>query len=104
MTVSELCAAGVASILVPLVVSTTSHQQDNARWMAAHGAAWHVPQPECTPEHLAGLLGSINRSTLVAMAGKARSLARPHATQALADMVESVLPSHFPWQKAKAAS
>jgi UDP-N-acetylglucosamine--N-acetylmuramyl-(pentapeptide) pyrophosphoryl-undecaprenol N-acetylglucosamine transferase len=30
ITVSELCAAGVASILVPLVVSTTAHQRDNA--------------------------------------------------------------------------
>ena len=30
VTVSELCAAGVASVLVPLIVSTTSHQRDNA--------------------------------------------------------------------------
>ena len=30
ITVSELCAAGVASVLVPLVISTTSHQRDNA--------------------------------------------------------------------------
>ena len=30
ITVSELCAAGVPSILVPLIVSTTAHQRDNA--------------------------------------------------------------------------
>ena len=36
VTVSELCAAGVAAVLVPLVVSTTSHQRDNAAW---HGGA-----------------------------------------------------------------
>ena len=46
ITISELCAAGVPSILVPLVVSTTSHQRDNAAWMAQHGAALHLPQAE----------------------------------------------------------
>ena len=35
ITVSELCAAGVAAVLVPFVASTTSHQRDNAEWMAA---------------------------------------------------------------------
>ena len=35
ITVSELCAAGVPSILIPLVVSTTAHQRDNAEFMAA---------------------------------------------------------------------
>ncbi|EJN06856.1 undecaprenyldiphospho-muramoylpentapeptide beta-N-acetylglucosaminyltransferase, partial [Herbaspirillum sp. YR522] len=38
ITVSELTAAGVASVLVPLAVSTTSHQIDNAKWMGANGA------------------------------------------------------------------
>ena len=39
ITVSELCAAGVPAILVPLVVSTTAHQRDNAAWMAGRQAA-----------------------------------------------------------------
>src|SRR4029077_12001014 len=42
VTVSELCAAGVASVLVPLIASTTSHQRDNAAWMAQRGAALHL--------------------------------------------------------------
>jgi UDP-N-acetylglucosamine--N-acetylmuramyl-(pentapeptide) pyrophosphoryl-undecaprenol N-acetylglucosamine transferase len=46
ITVSELCAAGVAAILVPLIVSTTAHQRDNALWMAGQGAALHLPQAE----------------------------------------------------------
>jgi UDP-N-acetylglucosamine--N-acetylmuramyl-(pentapeptide) pyrophosphoryl-undecaprenol N-acetylglucosamine transferase len=37
ITVSELAVAGVASVLVPLVVSTTHHQRTNAEFMAAHG-------------------------------------------------------------------
>jgi UDP-N-acetylglucosamine--N-acetylmuramyl-(pentapeptide) pyrophosphoryl-undecaprenol N-acetylglucosamine transferase len=39
ITVSELCAAGVPALLVPLIVSTTAHQRDNAAWMAGQGAA-----------------------------------------------------------------
>jgi UDP-N-acetylglucosamine--N-acetylmuramyl-(pentapeptide) pyrophosphoryl-undecaprenol N-acetylglucosamine transferase len=46
ITVSELCAAGVPAVLVPLVVSTTAHQRDNAQWLAAQGGAVHLPQPE----------------------------------------------------------
>ena len=42
-TVSELCAAGVPALLVPLIVSTTAHQRDNAEYMARHGAAMHQP-------------------------------------------------------------
>ena len=53
VTVSELCAGGVAGVLVPLVVSTTAHQRDNAQWMAGQGAALHLPQSELTPQGLA---------------------------------------------------
>ena len=77
VTVSELCAAGVASVLVPLVVSTTSHQRDNAQWMAKQGAGIHLPQTELTPQRLAEMLKSLTRDALLNMATKARALARP---------------------------
>src|SRR5258706_509968 len=38
ITISELTAAGVAGVLVPFMASTTSHQRDNAIWMAQLGA------------------------------------------------------------------
>jgi UDP-N-acetylglucosamine--N-acetylmuramyl-(pentapeptide) pyrophosphoryl-undecaprenol N-acetylglucosamine transferase len=72
VTVSELCAAGVPAVLVPLVVSTTSHQRDNAQFMAQHGAALHLPQSEMTPEKLAELLPGLDRAQLLSMAEKAR--------------------------------
>lgn len=80
ITVSELCAAGVASALVPLVVSTTSHQRDNAEYLASYGAAFHLPQPQLTAANLAALLGRLTRDELQRMAARARELAR--ATQA----------------------
>ncbi len=91
ITVSELCAAGVASVLVPLVVSTTSHQRDNAAWMAERGAARHLPQAEMNPQQLAQLLQQMTREQLLAMAQAARGLARPKAAAAVADQIEKMV-------------
>jgi UDP-N-acetylglucosamine--N-acetylmuramyl-(pentapeptide) pyrophosphoryl-undecaprenol N-acetylglucosamine transferase len=91
VTVSELCAAGVAAVLVPLVVSTTAHQRDNAAWLAVHGAGIHLPQGELTPHRLADLLSSLTREALLAMATKARALARPKAAARVADQIEGLV-------------
>ena len=91
VTVSELCAAGVAAVLVPLVVSTTSHQRDNAQWLASHGAGVHLPQSELTPRKLADLLAGFTRDALQAMAAKARALAMPHAAARVADQIERLV-------------
>ena len=91
VTVSELCVAGVAAVLVPLIVSTTSHQRDNAQWLAGQGAGIHLPQSELTPRGLADLLSGLTREALLAMAMKARALARPKAAARVADEVERLV-------------
>jgi len=91
VTVSELCAAGVASVLVPLVVSTTSHQRDNAELMAVRCAALHLPQSELAPQRLADLLRGLSRPALLAMAQKARALAKPRAAAHVADQIEGLV-------------
>ena len=78
-------------MLVPLVVSTTSHQRDNAQWLASHGAAIHLPQGELTARSLADLLMGLTRETLLVMASKARALAKPHASQRVADRIEAMV-------------
>ena len=93
ITVSELCAAGVPALLVPLIVSTTSHQRDNAEHMARHGAAIHLPQSELTPERLADVLRGLDRDTLRTMADKARALSRPHAAERVADEIQRLVKS-----------
>lgn len=89
ITVSELCAAGVPSVLVPLVVSTTSHQRDNAQFMAQHGAAVHLPQGDLNAERLFEQINSLTREQLVSMAEKAQALARPRAASRVADAIEA---------------
>lgn len=90
-TVSELCAAGVPALLVPLVVSTTAHQRANAEYMAAQGAALHLPQAELSPARLAAMLRGVDRTELLAMAGRARALARPDAAARVADEIERLV-------------
>ena len=92
VTVSELCAAGVPSILVPLIVSTTSHQRDNAEYMARHGAAVHRPQLDMRATDLAALLVDLDRDALLQMAEKARALARPQAAARVADQIVQLMP------------
>jgi UDP-N-acetylglucosamine--N-acetylmuramyl-(pentapeptide) pyrophosphoryl-undecaprenol N-acetylglucosamine transferase len=91
VTVSELCAGGVPSILVPLIVSTTAHQRDNAEFMARHGAAVHQPQRELSPQTLAALLAGLTRPALLQMAEKARALSKPQAAARVADEIERLV-------------
>ncbi|POA96989.1 undecaprenyldiphospho-muramoylpentapeptide beta-N-acetylglucosaminyltransferase [Chromobacterium sinusclupearum] len=90
ITVSELCAAGVPSVLVPLVVSTTSHQRDNAEWMAQAGAAWHLPQTELNADKLASLLAQLDRDQLLDKAERARALARSGAAGRVAALCQQL--------------
>jgi UDP-N-acetylglucosamine--N-acetylmuramyl-(pentapeptide) pyrophosphoryl-undecaprenol N-acetylglucosamine transferase len=90
ITVSELTAAGVPSVLVPLVASTTSHQRDNAQWMAKQQAAIHLPQSDLTPERLAQLLQSLTRDTCLTMAEAAHAIGRRQANETIANVLEEL--------------
>lgn len=90
ITVSELTAAGVASVLVPLVASTTSHQRDNAQWMEKQQAAIHLPQKELTPERLTLLLQSITREKCRTMAEAAYRSGKRDANEAIANVLEEL--------------
>lgn len=84
LTVAELAAAGVASVLIPLPIAVDDHQTYNARFLSEHGAAVLLPQKELNAERLAQLLRGFSREKLLAMAQAARSLAKPDATQQVA--------------------
>ena len=90
ITVSELCAAGVASILVPFIASTTSHQRDNAEWMAQIGAAFHQPQKELNIEALASLIKTITRERCLQMAEAAYANGKREANESIAQIIEKL--------------
>ncbi len=85
LTVAELAAAGVASILVPFPHAVDDHQTGNARFLVNVGGAFLLPQGELTPEAIA-LIRNYSRGQLLEMAEKARSLAKPDATEEVANI------------------
>jgi UDP-N-acetylglucosamine--N-acetylmuramyl-(pentapeptide) pyrophosphoryl-undecaprenol N-acetylglucosamine transferase len=87
LTVSELTAAGVGSILVPFPAATDDHQTRNADFLVSEGAAVMIPERELSAEGLSAQLSSLcgGRGRLIAMAERARALAKPRAAQDLAD-------------------
>jgi UDP-N-acetylglucosamine--N-acetylmuramyl-(pentapeptide) pyrophosphoryl-undecaprenol N-acetylglucosamine transferase len=85
MTVAELSAGGMASVLVPFPHAVDDHQSANARFLSEQGAAILVPQEKLTPNGLADLIRSLDRRALLAMAEKARVLGKPEAARIVAD-------------------
>lgn len=89
LTIAELAAAGVASVLVPFPHAVDDHQTGNARFLVEAGGAFLLPQNELTPESIAGLR-SHSRGQLLEMAEKARGLAKPDATEAVANICAEI--------------
>lgn len=87
MTISELAAAGVASVLVPFPYAVDDHQTANARYLSEEGAALLCPQSEITAASLAKALEKLvtDRNKILEMSNKARALAKPDATEQVAD-------------------
>ena len=80
---------------IPLRVFISESSRRETRcvwlWMAERGAARHLPQAELTPERLAAELRAATRADLLAMAERARSLARPQAAARVADELERLV-------------
>lgn len=90
ITVSELTAAGVASVLLPLVASSTSHQKANAEWLSQAGGAIHLPQKELTAQGLAQLIQNLSRARCLEMAQAAYQLGRRDASNTIAGILETL--------------
>jgi UDP-N-acetylglucosamine--N-acetylmuramyl-(pentapeptide) pyrophosphoryl-undecaprenol N-acetylglucosamine transferase len=86
LTVSELAAVGIGAILVPFPNAVDDHQTYNAQYLVREGAAVVIADRELTAERLAGELQRLcaGRGKLLAMAERARLLAKPRAVDELA--------------------
>lgn len=85
LTVSELAAAGIGSLLVPYPFAVDDHQTKNAEFLVKGGAAQLVQQKDLTPAVLADTIQKhfADRDALKTMAVAARRLAQPDATDKL---------------------
>jgi UDP-N-acetylglucosamine--N-acetylmuramyl-(pentapeptide) pyrophosphoryl-undecaprenol N-acetylglucosamine transferase len=87
MTVFELAAAGVASILVPYPYAVDDHQTHNAYYLEKTGAAIIRQQDELSTDWLVEVINdfSANREKLLDMAVAARKLAIPGSAKTIAN-------------------
>ena len=90
MTVAELAAVGVASVLVPFPHAVDDHQTGNARFLAEQGAATLIAQADLTADRLSSLIAGASRDALAEQAERARALARPRAAHEVADICEAL--------------
>ncbi len=90
-TVAELAAAGVPAVLVPLPGAPGDHQTANARRLEAAGGAVLVRDEDLDAARLVAEVDALleDSGRLDAMAGAARSLARPDAAAGVVDLMES---------------
>ena len=83
LTVAELAAAGVASVLVPYAHAVDDHQTRNAEYLSSADAAMILPQASLNAETLAAVIENLlqDRGKLLEMANAARRLALPNAAE-----------------------
>ena len=86
MTVSELAACGVASCLIPFPFAIDDHQTANAQFLSDADAAILLPQQYLNPQDLALMIQNLSRVDLKEMALRAHALAKPNATQRVAEV------------------
>lgn len=88
LTVAEVAAAGVASILVPYPYAVDNHQTANAQVLTRADAALLIADAELHAEDLANVISELNdnRPRLRAMANSARQQAKPGSAAVIADI------------------
>ncbi|HET9089714.1 MAG TPA: UDP-N-acetylglucosamine--N-acetylmuramyl-(pentapeptide) pyrophosphoryl-undecaprenol N-acetylglucosamine transferase [Acidimicrobiales bacterium] len=87
-TLAELCALGIAAVLVPLPGAPGDHQGHNARRLANAGAALVLDDASLSGEVLASTLEELIANGRYHEMGRAAlDLARPDAARAIADVV-----------------
>ena len=83
ITIAEICAAGVAAILVPFPHAVDDHQTHNATYLAGRNAAVLLSQRKLSAQTLADELGAVagSREKLLRLASNARQLSGADATE-----------------------
>lgn len=85
MTIAELAAAGVASILVPYPHAVDDHQTYNAKYLSDVGAGILLSQKDLNIDSLTRVIGSIDRKTALTMSNKAKQQGIPDSTMRVAE-------------------
>jgi len=90
ITAAEIAAAGRVAIFIPFGAATDSHQLRNAQEMQRAGAGRLISEKELTAERLTTEIFSLidQPEQIEKQSHAARSLARPHATRDIVNLIE----------------
>jgi UDP-N-acetylglucosamine--N-acetylmuramyl-(pentapeptide) pyrophosphoryl-undecaprenol N-acetylglucosamine transferase len=93
--VAEVMIIGRPSLLIPYPYAIDDHQTRNAHAVNEAGAGWLLPEPAFSVESLRNRIESLlgMPAVLERTAINAKSLARPEAAKALADIVVGLIPN-----------
>jgi len=93
LTVAELCAVGLGSILVPFPYAVDDHQTINAHFLVDRNAAVCVAQQNLSAEYLASLLSNLAREPekRLAMAEAAYEARRTQVTETICQILHDIV-------------
>ncbi len=89
LTIAELTACGLPSILVPLPSAAAGHQAHNAQSMVNAGAAELIPEAELDSKKISEIIVSLmnDEKTLNEMSLKSKELSKPNAVNDIVDHI-----------------
>lgn len=87
LTIAEICAVGLPSILIPFPYAVDDHQTYNAKYLSDQGAAYLLKQSVLSPLILSELILDLidHPQKRLGMAIASRALAKPLATTVVAE-------------------
>lgn len=93
LSISELCACGIASILIPYPHAAADHQRKNARCMEAQHAALYLEDADTTKDTLLIAIEKLldNPERLKTIQKNAFALAKPDATKDIIEQLKGVI-------------
>ena len=87
LTISEITATGVASILIPYPHAINNHQEENANWLVNSNAAYKFTQSELTSKKLYSVIKVLLKDDdlRIKMAEKSQSLLMNNAVEKIVE-------------------
>lgn len=92
LSISEICASGIASVFVPYPYAAADHQRKNAQYMLEKNAALYIEDDELNPAKLLNVLTLIiaDKTKLAELQNNALSLAKFDGVQRIVEQLLNI--------------
>ncbi len=93
LSISEICASGIAPIFVPYPYAAADHQRKNAKFMVEKNAGLYIEDEELTPNKLLETLKSLieDKNKLLELQKNALSLAKFDGTERIVKQLKELI-------------